>query len=130
MTTIEIIQFANAAANFVAFVGSLFFIIFLFGKSDSKVNQFPLLQHWIIKIGLCTMCAGALFSTMAYPIVVWQQLTRNVGLAMVMVWGATFHWKYFMTKPEPKKRVIKRAVKSKTAKPKKAAKKKEVNLTD
>jgi amino acid transporter len=107
MSEQEIIRNLNLLANLTIFLSLIFFMVFLFGKSDSKVNQFPFLHHWTIKIGLSVMCAGALFSAIAAPHVIWQQFVRNVGTAVVMTWGVLFHWKYFIIKKQPAKAVRK-----------------------
>jgi len=94
----------NLLANVSIFIELLIFIYFIFGRADSVAHKFPLITHWVIKIGLCVMCAGALFAflkeveDLKNSIAIWQQLLRNLGTALVFGWATIFHWKYFIVK--------------------------------
>jgi hypothetical protein len=98
----------NLLANFINFVTSLIFIYFLFGRAKSVVNNFPLVSHWVIKVGLSIFCAGSLFCFLkeledtTKSIAVWQQLLRNIGIAMVFSWAVIFHWRYFIKEKKAK----------------------------
>ena len=130
----ELFVTLNLIANFLIFLELVVFIIFLFGKADGAANKFPLVTHWFIKVGLCIMCAGALFTAfkeaenMHQSIAVWQQLVKSIGTAMVFGWGVLFHWRYFMQpKPTPKPTRKRKVVKKAAAKPRKRAVKKDTN---
>ena len=107
----------NLLANGSIFIELLVFIYFIFGRADSVAQKFPLITHWVIKIGLCVMCAGSLFAflkeleDLKTSIAIWQQLLRNIGTALVFGWATIFHWKYFIVKkvnkPIKKKKTIK-----------------------
>ena len=94
----------NLLANGSIFIELLVFIYFIFGRADSVAHRFPLITHWVIKVGLCVMCAGALFAflkeleDLKVSIAIWQQLVRNIGTAIVFGWAIVFHWKYFIVK--------------------------------
>ena len=108
----------NLLANGCIFIELIIFIYFIFGRADSVAQKFPFITHWIIKVGLCVMCAGALFAflkeveDLKISIAIWQQLLRNIGTAIVFGWATVFYWKYFIvkkvTKTTKKKRVIKK----------------------
>lgn len=104
------------------FVTLCILIFFLFGRADSVAHKFPLITHWLIKVGLCVMCAGSLFAFLKEledfnkSIAIWQQLLRNMGNAMILSWVCVFHWKYFVVDKKKTKTVKKRATKKSTKK--------------
>lgn len=104
----------NLLANGSMFIELLVFIYFIFGRADSVAHKFPLITHWVIKVGLCVMCAGSLFAFLKElqdlhkSIAVWQQLVRNIGTAIVFGWAILFHWKYFIV--AKKEKPVKKAV--------------------
>jgi hypothetical protein len=116
MTQQEVFVALNLLANGTMFVSLLVMIIFLFVKADSVVKDFPIVTSWLIKLGLCIMCAGALFAFLKeledlhHSIAVWQQLLRNIGNSIILGWYVYFHSKYFLNTKESKK-PIKKAIK-------------------
>lgn len=126
MTQDQIFVILNLISNLTMFISLCILIFFLFGRADSVAHKFPLITHWLIKIGLCVMCAGSLFAFLKEledfnkSIAIWQQLLRNIGNAMILSWVCIFHWKYFIVdkskKVKPKrvykKKVVKKAKKN------------------
>lgn len=104
MTQDQVFVFFNLLANATMFFTLLILIYFLFAKPDSLAHKFPLITHWTIKLGLAVMCAGSLFvflkelENINKSIVIWQQLLRNIGNAIILSWVCVFHWKYFIIK--------------------------------
>lgn len=100
----------NLLANGTMFLALCVLMYFLFARADSVAHKFPLITHWLIKIGLAIMCAGSLFAFLKeledieHSIAIWQQLLRNLGNAMILVWVCIFHWKYFVTNKKPKRK--------------------------
>jgi hypothetical protein len=92
------IQQLNIFVNFVLFIELLVFFLFLFGRKNKTFNKLPEWEIWLIKVGIATMCCGALFSALAAPVVIIEQFIRNFGTMIVFGWAILFHWKYFMKK--------------------------------
>lgn len=109
MTQDQLFVVLNLLANGTMFLTLCVLIYFLFARADSVAHKFPLVTHWLIKIGLCVMCAGSLFAflkeleDLEKSIAIWQQLLRNVGNAMLLTWVCIFHWKYFVSDKKIKK---------------------------
>ena len=113
MTSQEIFVALNLLSNLTMFITLCILVFFLFGRADSVAYKFPLVTHWTIKVGLCIMAAGSLFSflkeleDLEHSIAIWQQLLRNLGNAVILTWVCVFHWKYFVVeKKTRKKRVV------------------------
>jgi hypothetical protein len=120
----EIFVILNLLANATMFVTLGVLIFFIFGRADSAASKFPLLTHWLLKVGLCSMCAGSLFvffmelenvHKKELPIVYMWGLARNLGNAIILSWVCVFHWKYFVVgkkkQKSTKKKVTKKAKK-------------------
>lgn len=113
------IQYLNIVSNSIMAAALVVFIILMFGRAESLVNKFPVWEYWMLKIGLAASASGSLFSALTNPTVTWTQVTRNVGLALLFLWAAWFHYRYFI-----KDKIIKRNEFIKKAVPKKKAAKK------
>lgn len=116
-----IIQYLNIASNSIMAGALVVFIILMFGRAESLVNKFPKWEYWMLKLGLAASASGALFSALTNPSVTWTQFTRNAGLALLFVWAAFFHYRYFIKDKviKPNEFIKKSAPKKKAAKKKK-----------
>lgn len=87
----------NSIANIVISISIAMFMIFVFGKSN-MMNHIKWIERFTIKIGLALLSAGALFNFLTIPNPRFSEVILNVGLAIVFMWGAYFHFKYFVKK--------------------------------
>lgn len=89
------------------------FLIFVFGRQESKINQLPFLGILIPKIALAFCTAGALMNALTFSNPPWSEVVLNGGLALLFTWAAWFHWKFFVCLKEEEV-VVKSARKKKT----------------
>lgn len=90
--------YINAIANLVIAISMVFFMIFVFGSNNKKINSLPKYESFLIKIGLSFVSCGSLLSFITLSNPQTTEILMNVGLALVFLWGAFFHYKYFIKK--------------------------------
>lgn len=95
------IVWINLASNAVLTVAFSAFLIFLFGRDNSLLYRMNGYHTFFVRVGLSVCAAGSLLNvlTMSNPPV--TEVILNVGLAMVMLWAAVFHYLRFVRTPEP-----------------------------
>lgn len=95
----------NFISNLVLVISFTAFIIFVFGRPDSKLNSMPWYKTFLVKFGLCFCTGGALLNALTFSSPPWTEVLLNLGLAMVFAWAAYFHYVEFVcvTKKKPKK---------------------------
>jgi hypothetical protein len=93
----------NATCNVIIFLSMLMFIIFVFGRKNSKVYIYGNVQAFILKFGLVSICIGSFLNILTFSNPPYTELILNVGLAAVFFWGAIFHYLVFVAKKEPNK---------------------------
>lgn len=98
----DVIMYLNAFCNFVIAWSMVAFIIFVFGTRNGMMQKLPLLERFSVKIGLVAICCGSLFNLFTLSVPPITQLLLNVGLAIIFLWGAVFHFKYFVPKKNKK----------------------------
>lgn len=92
------------------------FIIFIFGRPNSKLNDMPWYKTVLVKLGLCFCTAGALLNALTFSDPPWTEVVLNTGMAMVFSWAAYFHYKQFVCLPKSQIKSLKPKKKSKTKK--------------
>lgn len=100
--------FLNAGCNAIIFLSMLMFIIFVFGRRNSKVYKYGDAQAFFLKFGLVFICLGSFLNILTFSNPPYTELVLNVGLAAVFLWGAIFHYIVFVIKKEPNKPVDKK----------------------
>ena len=93
----EILMLINAFANVVITLAMTAFIIFVFGRF-SMLDKLPKYQILTIRIGLCMTAAGSLFNFLTLSTPPFSEVLLNLGLAVVFLWAAIFHYNYFVKK--------------------------------
>ena len=78
------------------------FLIFVFGRKNSKIYSLPFPQSLLPKVGLAFCTAGALMNALTLSNPAWTEVCLNFGLAVLFSWAAYFHWCQFV-KIKPKK---------------------------
>ena len=98
----EIITIVNELANITICLSMILFIIFVFGRLNSKMNQLPIVERTLVKLGLILICCGSLYNFLICKQTDIFQTIMNLGIALVFSWGAYFHFKYFIKKNKKK----------------------------
>lgn len=98
----------NAVCNAIIFLSMLMFIIFVFGRKNSKIYAYGDFQAFFLKFGLVSICLGSFLNILTFSSPPYTELVLNVGLAAVFLWGAIFHYIAFVVKKEPNKPVDKK----------------------
>jgi len=62
------------------------------------IDKLPFLERLVIKVALAATACGALLNALTFSVPKMPELTFNFGLAIVFVWAAWFHFKYFVKK--------------------------------
>jgi len=106
MTSLPIIT--NAVCNGVIFLSILMFIVFVFGRKNSRVYQYGNFQAFMLKFGLVSICVGSFLNILTFSNPPYTELVLNIGLAAVFLWGAAFHYLAFVAKKQPNKPVNKK----------------------
>lgn len=114
---VEIINaLVNATCNVLIFFSMLMFIIFCFGRSDSKIYKYGDLQAFILKLGLTTICLGSLVNLISLSNPPFSEIVLNIGFALLFCWAAVFHYIVFVLKKKDNYTVKKNSAKIKSSK--------------
>lgn len=106
----------NFVASLILTISFTAFVIFIFGRPNSKLNDMPWYKTFLVKVGLCFCTAGALLNALTFSNPPWTEIVLNSGLAMVFSWAAYFHYTEFVcvkkevTKSSKRKKKIKAKV--------------------
>ena len=109
----EYTMLINFVANLILTLSFTAFIIFVFGREESKINKMPWYKTFLVKLGLVMCTVASLLNALMFQRSPWSEVMLNAGLAMVFAWAAYFHYIEFVCvkKPEVKrKKKIKRKV--------------------
>jgi len=104
----------NFVASIILTISFAAFIIFIFGRPNSKLNEMPWYKTFLVKAGLCFCTAGALLNALTFSDPPWTEIVLNAGLAMVFSWAAYFHYVEFVCVKQPIQKANKRKKKSKS----------------
>lgn len=94
MDTLKLVT--NFSSNIVIFLSFTAFIIFVFGRTNSKINQLPWHKVIALRIGLTFVTCASLLNALTLSNPEWTEVFMNFGLAVVMVWAAIFHYIEFV----------------------------------
>ena len=105
----------NFMASLVLTFSFTAFIIFVFGRTSSKLHSLPFWKTIFVKTALAFCTAGALLNALTFSDPPWSEVILNVGLALLFSWAASFHFCHFvkLDKEEVKKTRKKKATKYK-----------------
>lgn len=90
--------YINAVANLTIAISMVFFIIFVFGSKNKIINAMPKYESFPVKLGLSFISCGSFLSFLTLSNPQETEIIMNVGLALVFLWAALFHYKYFVKK--------------------------------
>lgn len=91
----EISQTINLISNILLTLGITMFMIFVYGRS-SMVDRLHFIERVSIKVALAVTACGSLFNVLTLSNPSFSEIIFNFGLAIVFVWAAWFHFKYFV----------------------------------
>ena len=88
----------NLIANSFITFGMMFFIIGVFGRRSKVIESMNVVEKLFLKVGLCATAAGSLYNVLILSTPPLSEIVLNVGLGLLFIWAAWFHWKYFVKK--------------------------------
>lgn len=98
----------NFICNLVLTGAFTVFLIFVFGRKNSKLYKLPFYKTIALKIGLAGCTTGALINCLSFSDLPWSQVLLNCGLAVLFCWAAYFHYSEFVSiKPKKRKKKTK-----------------------
>lgn len=109
----EYTMLINFVASLILTISFTAFVIFIFGRPNSKLNTMPWYKTVLVKVGLCFCTAGALLNALTFSNPPWTEMVLNSGLAMVFSWAAYFHYTEFVCVKEQAVKTTKRKKKIK-----------------
>lgn len=86
----------NFVSNLVLSFSFALFIIFLFGRTNSKIYTLPWYKTLAIRIGMTLCASGALLNVFTFSDAPWSEVILNTGLAFTFTWAAWFHYVNFV----------------------------------
>jgi hypothetical protein len=93
----EINQIINLIANILVTIGISLFMVFVYGRY-TIIDKLPMFEKWVIKISLAITACGSFFNVLTLSNPETPEIIFNSGLAIVFIWAAWFHFKYFVKK--------------------------------
>jgi hypothetical protein len=89
----KIIQVINSVADLVIAISLIFFLYFV-NRDKGKMKKVNLFEAISVRIALSLGAAGSLYD--ALTVGTEASFLVHVSFAMVFIWGAHFHYKYFI----------------------------------
>ena len=87
--------YINLVANIINFVSSLCFLVFVFGRTNSRIYKHPKLAY-LVKIGLASLSLGCLWGALILADPPRPAVVQHVGMAFTFMWAAWFHYIEFV----------------------------------
>lgn len=88
----------NLIANSFIVLGMVFFIIGVFGRKSKVIESMNVIEKTLLKVALCASASGALLNILTLSTPPITEALLNVGMGLLFIWAAWFHWKYFVKK--------------------------------
>lgn len=86
----------NFVANLILTLAFMLFLLFVFGRTNSKIYALPWYKTIVAKVGLATCAMGSLLNTLTLSDPPASEVLLNVGLAALFSWASVFHYKTFV----------------------------------
>jgi|NOAtaT_6_FD_contig_123_37413_length_4109_multi_2_in_0_out_1_4 hypothetical protein len=93
----EYLKIIDAIANLITTLGISVFMIFVFGRL-SLLQKLSVFETYTIKVGLALTASGAFLNIFTTTVPSITEVILNVGLAVIFVWTALFHYRHFVKK--------------------------------
>lgn len=94
METVKLVT--NFASNIILFIAFTSFVIFVFGRTNSKIHKLSWYKVAALKIGLAFVTCASLLNAFTLSNPHWSEVFLNIGLAILMIWAAVFHYFEFV----------------------------------
>lgn len=92
------LQLLAVVSNIMIVIGGSFFIIAIFGRKSKTMESLPEIERWAIKIALSITVSGAFYNVLVGVDTTTGQVILDLGLGLIFIWAANFHYKYFIFK--------------------------------
>ena len=86
----------NFVSNLILSFAFALFMIFLFGRTNSKIYTLPWYKTLAIRVGMALCASGALLNVFTFSNAPWSEVILNTGLAFTFTWAAWFHYVNFV----------------------------------
>lgn len=104
--------YINCAANCINCLAMIGFLIFVFGRGNSRIHKHPR-SSYLAKVGLTTIALGCLWSAIVFTDPPVSEVALNVGMSMTFIWAAWFHYVEFVAPTKSKLQISKKPKKKK-----------------
>lgn len=86
----------NFVANLILTLAFMLFLLFVFGRTNSKIYELPWYKTILAKIALAICAMASLLNTLTLSNPPASEVLLNVGLATLFSWTSIFHYKAFV----------------------------------
>lgn len=94
MDTLKLLT--NFSSNIILFLAFTAFVIFVFGRTNSKIHTLPWYKVIALRIGLAFVTCASLLNALTLSNPHWTEVFLNLGLAILITWAAAFHYAMFV----------------------------------
>lgn len=86
----------NFISNLILSFSFALFMIFVFGRVNSKIYELPWYKTFLLRVGISMCACGALLNIFTFSNPPWSEVILNAGLAFIFGWATWFHYKTFV----------------------------------
>lgn len=98
----NLLTLANGAANTLIALGGIAFVLFVFGRPESKIYESPKIAK-MMKLGLSLVSVGAMLNIVTFSTPPISEIVLNFGLGLTFVLAAIWHFQTFVRHNQPTK---------------------------
>ena len=100
--TPNLLTLANGTANALIAAGGIAFVLFVFGRPESKIYESPKIAK-LMKLGLSLVSVGALLNIVTFSTPPLSEIILNAGLGLTFVLAAVWNFQTFVRQHKPQK---------------------------
>jgi hypothetical protein len=97
----NLLTLANGVANALIALGGIAFVLFVFGRPESKIYESPKIAK-MMKLGLSLVSVGALLNIVTFSTPPVSEIVLNFGLGLTFVLAAVWHFQTFVRHQQTK----------------------------
>lgn len=98
----NLLTLANGTANALIAFGGIAFVLFVFGRPESKIYESPKIAR-LMKLGLSLVSVGAVLNIVTFSTPPISEIVLNIGLGLTFVLAAVWHFQTFVRHNQPTK---------------------------
>jgi hypothetical protein len=98
----NLLTLANGAANTLIALGGIAFVLFVFGRPESKIYESPKIAK-MMKLGLSLVSVGAILNIVTFSTPPISEIVLNFGLGLTFMLAAIWHFQTFVRHNQPTK---------------------------